>query len=73
MAALFLIGQSVARYTSATVADLQVLQAVGMTRGRPSRRPRRGPFLAAVAGATLGVARCDRGLAVDADRRGVLS
>ena len=31
VAALFLIGQSVARYTSATVADLQVLQAVGMT------------------------------------------
>jgi len=27
VAALFLIGQSVARYTSATVADLQVLQA----------------------------------------------
>ena len=41
-AALFLIGQSVSRYTSATVPDLQVLQAVGMTRRRPSRPPRPG-------------------------------
>jgi hypothetical protein len=55
VAALFLVGQSVARYTSATVADLQVLQAVGMT-------PRQGvasavtpPALAAAAGSTLGV------------------
>ena len=30
-AAVFLVGQSVARYVSATVADLQVLRAVGMT------------------------------------------
>jgi hypothetical protein len=56
LAAVFLIGQSVARYTSAEVADLQVLQAVGLT-------PREGvvsaavpSFLAAAAGATLGVA-----------------
>ena len=32
VAAVFLVGQSVARYVSATVVDLRVLQAVGMTR-----------------------------------------
>ena len=30
-AAIFLLGQSIARYTSATVAELQLLRAVGMT------------------------------------------
>ena len=30
-AAIFLIGQSVARYISGTMADLQILQAVGLT------------------------------------------
>jgi ABC-type lipoprotein release transport system permease subunit len=56
VAALFLIGQSVARYTSATVADLQVLQAVGMTRQQAISAAAAGPFLAGVAGGTLGVA-----------------
>ena len=55
-AALFLIGQSVARYTSATVADLQVLQALGMTRGQAIAAASAGPALAGVAGSTLGVA-----------------
>ena len=55
-AALFLIGQSIARYTSATVADLQVLQAVGMTRRQAIAAASAGPFLAGVAGGTLGVA-----------------
>ncbi|HEX3389989.1 MAG TPA: hypothetical protein VHT94_13190, partial [Streptosporangiaceae bacterium] len=55
-AALFLIGQSVARYTSATVADLQVLQALGMTRRQAVAAACAGPALAGVAGATLGVA-----------------
>ena len=55
-AALFLIGQSVARYTSATVADLQVLQALGMTRGQAIAAACAGPALAGVAGGTLGVA-----------------
>jgi hypothetical protein len=55
-AALFLIGQSVARYTSATVADLQVLQAVGLTRQQAIAAAVAGPFLAGLAGATLGVA-----------------
>ncbi|HEY1641601.1 MAG TPA: hypothetical protein VGG35_12985 [Streptosporangiaceae bacterium] len=56
VAALFLIGQSVARYTSATAADLQVLQSVGMTRPQAIAAAAAGPFLAGLAGATLGVA-----------------
>ncbi|MGI8446397.1 MAG: hypothetical protein ACR2MP_04250 [Streptosporangiaceae bacterium] len=56
VAALFLIGQSVARYTSATVADLQVRQAVGMTRQQAIAAAAAVPFLAVLAGGTLGVA-----------------
>jgi hypothetical protein len=55
VAALFLIGQSVTRYISATVADLQVLQAVGMTPRQAVASAIAPPLLAAVAGATLGV------------------
>ena len=55
VAALFLIGQSVARYTSATVADLQVLQAVGMTPRQAVASATAAPLLAAAAGSTLGV------------------
>ncbi|HEU5387520.1 MAG TPA: ABC transporter permease [Streptosporangiaceae bacterium] len=54
-AALFLVGQSVARYTSATVADLQVLQAVGMTPRQAVASATAAPLLAAAAGSTLGV------------------
>jgi hypothetical protein len=54
-AALFLVGQSVARYTSATVADLQVLQAVGMTPRQAMASATAAPLLAAAAGSTLGV------------------
>ena len=56
VAALFLIGQTVARYTSATVADLQILQAVGMTPRQAVASATAPPLLAATAGATLGVA-----------------
>ena len=56
VAALFLIGQFVARYTSASAADLQVLQSVGMTRQQAIAAAAAGPFLAGLAGATLGVA-----------------
>jgi ABC-type lipoprotein release transport system permease subunit len=56
VAALFLVGQSVARYTSATVADLQVLQAVGLTPRQAVASATAGPLLAAAAGSTLGVA-----------------
>ncbi|HEX5291486.1 MAG TPA: FtsX-like permease family protein [Streptosporangiaceae bacterium] len=55
VAALFLVGQSVARYTSATVADLQVLQAVGMTPRQAVASAAAAPLLAAAAGSTLGV------------------
>ncbi len=50
LAALFLVGQTVARYASGTAADLRVLQAVGLTRrqaaaarcrSRPASRRRR--------------------------------
>jgi hypothetical protein len=56
VAAFFLIGQSVARYTSATMADLQVLQAVGMTPRQAVASASAPPLVAAVAGTTLGVA-----------------
>jgi len=56
VAALFLVGQSLARYTSATAADLRVLQSVGMTRQQAIAAAAAGPFLAGLAGATLGVA-----------------
>ncbi len=55
LAAIFLVGQSVARYTSDTVADLQVLQAVGMTQRQAVASASAAPFLAAVVGATIGV------------------
>jgi hypothetical protein len=55
-AALFLVGQSVARYTSATVADLQVLQAVGMTPRQAVGSAVAPSALAAAAGSTFGVA-----------------
>jgi hypothetical protein len=56
VAALFLVGQSVARYTSATIADLQVLQAVGLTPRQAVASATAAPLLAAAAGSTLGVA-----------------
>ncbi len=56
VAAFFLIGQSVARYTSATMADLQVLQAVGLTPRQAVASAAAAPVLAAAAGGTLGVA-----------------
>jgi hypothetical protein len=55
VAALLLVGQAVARYAAASAADLQVLQALGMTRRQSVLAAAAGPFLAAVAGTTLGV------------------
>src|SRR4029079_15770860 len=52
---LFLIGQSVARYTSATMADLRVLQAVGMTPRQAVASAIAPSLLATAAGSTLGV------------------
>ena len=56
LAALVLVGQSVARYASAAVAELLVLRAVGLTRRQAASSAALAPGLAAVAGATLGVA-----------------
>ena len=56
LAALILVGQSVARYASAAMAELLVLRAVGLTRWQAASSVALGPALAAVAGATLGVA-----------------
>jgi ABC-type lipoprotein release transport system permease subunit len=56
IAAFFLIGQTLARYTASTVADLQVLQAVGLTRRQAVASASVAPFLAAIAGTTVGVA-----------------
>jgi hypothetical protein len=55
-AAFFLIGQSVARYISATVSDLQILRAPGMTPRQATAAACAAPFLAAVAGTTVGIA-----------------
>jgi hypothetical protein len=54
-AAFFLVGQSVARYTAASVSDLQVLRAPGMTPRQATAAACAAPFVAALAGATLGV------------------
>ncbi len=56
VAAFFLIGQTLARYTASTATDLQVLQAVGLTRRQAVASASAAPFLAAVAGTTAGVA-----------------
>lgn len=56
VSALFLIGQAVARYVSSTVVDLQILQAVGMTRRQGVAAAATPPFLAAVLGTSVGVA-----------------
>ena len=55
VAAFFLVGQSVARYSSATVSDLQLLRAPGMTPRQATAAACAAPFLAAVAGATVGI------------------
>jgi hypothetical protein len=54
LAALILVGQSVARYASAAIAELLVLRAVGLTRWQAAASVTLGPGLAAAAGATLG-------------------
>lgn len=56
LAAIVLVGQSVARYTAAEVVDLRTLRAVGMTPRQAAIAASIGPTLAAVVGATLGLA-----------------
>ena len=55
-AAVFLVGQPVARYVAAGVADLQVLRAVGLRPRQMVVAAALGPVLAAVAGAAAGAA-----------------
>src|SRR5215470_6838438 len=54
-AAIFLLGQTIARYTWATVAELQLLRAVGLAPRQAIAAAAAGPFLTAIAGTALGV------------------
>jgi hypothetical protein len=54
--ALFLVGQALARYVSATTDDLRILQSVGLTRRQGAAAAAGAPALAALAGASVGVA-----------------
>ena len=63
VAAGFLVGQSLARYTAFTVSDLQALRAPGLTPRQAIGATCGGPLLAATAGATVGV-----GAAITASR-----
>jgi ABC-type lipoprotein release transport system permease subunit len=54
IAATFLVGQSITRYSWATVADLQTLRALGFDRRQTRVAAVAGPALAATAGAVLG-------------------
>lgn len=56
VAAVFLVGQSVVRFVSASTQDLQILGAVGMPPRHIRLAAATGPVLAAVGGAVLGVA-----------------
>ncbi|PZF84928.1 ABC transporter permease [Jiangella anatolica] len=56
LAALFLVGQPVARYVAAGVADLQALRAVGVVPRQLVVAAALGPVLAAVLGAAAGAA-----------------
>lgn len=54
VAALFLIGQSVARYTSGSTADLEALRAFGMSPAHRRLGVAVGPLLAATLGTVVG-------------------
>ncbi|WP_199701191.1 FtsX-like permease family protein [Jiangella rhizosphaerae] len=56
VAAVFLVGQAVARYAASSAADLQVLRAVGMTVGQSALAAAAAPVAAAVAGSVAGAA-----------------
>jgi hypothetical protein len=56
VAAVVLVGQAVARYTATTVADLQMLRAVGVTPRQMVLAAIAGPGVAAVLGGGIGVA-----------------
>jgi hypothetical protein len=56
IASLLLVGQALARFTTASVADLQVLRALGLTPRQAAAASATGPSLAALGGTTAGVA-----------------
>lgn len=53
-AALFLIGQAIARYAAGTVAELQTMRALGMTPGQAIAAAAAGPAISGFLGALLG-------------------
>ncbi|TDD96659.1 ABC transporter permease [Jiangella asiatica] len=55
-AAIFLVGQAVARYAASSAADLQVLRAVGLTVGQAGLAAAAGPAMAAGIGSLAGAA-----------------
>ena len=56
VAAVFLVGQSVARYSASTVAALHALRAVGLTEPQARVAAALGPAAAALAGTAAGIA-----------------
>lgn len=54
VAAIFIVGQAVARHVTATLGDLEPLRAVGMTPAETRRAVALGPALAAIGGAAVG-------------------
>jgi hypothetical protein len=56
LAALFLVGQAVARYANGAADNLRLLQAVGLTRWQAAVSAAAAPALAAAAGGGIGVA-----------------
>ncbi|PZF85023.1 hypothetical protein C1I92_06400 [Jiangella anatolica] len=55
-AAIFLVGQAVARYAASSAAELQVVRALGMTVRQAVLAAAAGPVVAAALGALLGAA-----------------
>lgn len=55
IAAVFLVGQAIARHTASSVVDLEVLRAIGMTRDEARVSAAVGPTAAAIVGGLLGV------------------
>jgi hypothetical protein len=55
VAALFLIGQAIARYAAASTAELRTLRALGMTPRQAVGAASAGPVITGVVGALLGV------------------
>ena len=56
VAALFLVGQAIARYAAASTAELQTMRALGMTPRQAIVTAAAGPAMVGVLGACLGVA-----------------